>query len=66
MKKILNKFAIWLYNKTKKSDIPKTIGELFGGLRVFENRFLPKGQIHIGMTEMKKLREFSIDKELNK
>mgnify|MGYP001594528423 CR=1 FL=1 len=51
MKKLINKFAWWLYNKTKEPSLfDGAIGGLYG-YRVFQTKFMPKGTVYFGTGE---------------
>ena len=64
MKKTLNKFAVWLYDKTKRDNI-KTPHEILGGLKVVESRLLPRGYCYIGTGTAEDIRNSSIDQRIS-
>ena len=61
MKKILNKIAIWLYKKTRDNTMQNP-WKILNGIKVFESKFIPKGECYMGTGN--DLKEAFLDKEI--
>jgi len=60
LKKLLNKFARWLYLKTCTIKYPSTQAFLLG-LKVHETSFIPKGECIIGTGEQNYLKTLQVN-----
>ena len=62
MKKLLNKLAIWLYKKTREKI--QSPNSFFGGIKVIETSYLPKGTCYMGTGDVREMNKVFLDKEI--
>ncbi len=65
MEKLLNKFAVWLYNKTKGRQIPSK-DLFFSGIKVVESKYILEGTCVMGTGDIKEMRKVFQYEEINK
>ena len=64
MRKLLNRFAVWLYKKTKQEQMNPD--QFFRGMKVFVNNFIPEDTIMFGQKNYKDMADFMVDQEITR
>jgi len=64
MRKLLNKFAVWLYKRTKVEE-KMSPEQFFGGLEVLVSDFVPNNKVMMGSGKYKSMMETLVDQEIN-